>query len=669
MNCKKLKIIMVSILCLWVVPRIFARNKTVIDLMKVKKPYYTWASEIEMSYFIPSGFYGDYLNPAPFINFKLRFNPSLIDHFLIDLDLGYAFSNLKDNHQTKYSILPVGFSFNYFYPLDAEKFYISAFLGSGYYFMKIGDASYQNLYVKAGAGFHYQATPNLLLALKGSYHNFYDQQDSITGYAASLAFTYSFGTPLSEKDIKIKEFSADRVFAALYTSYYEKAIGRLKLQNTSSGPLKEVKASLYLKNYMDNQTYSLVEKKVVAKNQVVSIPIYAFLNENIKNLHEDTQTTAVLEIDYKKADGKQYKKRDLVKLILKGVNALTWDNLDKLGSFISYKNKQIIRFARAALNTKVNSKIDVNTTLVQMVKIVQAVKDAGIKYVSDPSSYRQYSSAKVDYIQYPVQTLMLKTGDCDDLTVLLTSLLESVGIQTAFVSVPGHIFMMARANDVSDTVRVVHHRGGKWIPIEATVIDKGFAYAWMQGYRNYTAYKNREIKTVQHVTSKYAPLLPKWDETFRIKLSASYVKETQDQLKILSKMLIDDPKKVDMKQPLKKINSQGIKLAKAGQIEKAEAVFKKCIQKNADYKSPYYNLIVLYWLNKQYNKAVKMFEDFNKKYKKDSKAHFLISKVYLDMGQVKKSNYHYQISVKPAEKMNEEQEKNIKANPDNNWVE
>jgi transglutaminase-like putative cysteine protease len=36
---------------------------------------------------------------------------------------------------------------------------------------------------------------------------------------------------------------------------------------------------------------------------------------------------------------------------------------------------------------------------------------------------------------------MYRAGDCDDLSILYCSLLEAIGIRTAFVTIPGHIFM------------------------------------------------------------------------------------------------------------------------------------------------------------------------------------------------------------------------------------
>ena len=74
----------------------------------------------------------------------------------------------------------------------------------------------------------------------------------------------------------------------------------------------------------------------------------------------------------------------------------------------------------------------------------QALGLSGLNYVVDPaSSYAELSRNKlaVDYLKYPAETLSYGSGDCDDLSACYCALLSSVGIPTAFITVPGHIFM------------------------------------------------------------------------------------------------------------------------------------------------------------------------------------------------------------------------------------
>ena len=74
---------------------------------------------------------------------------------------------------------------------------------------------------------------------------------------------------------------------------------------------------------------------------------------------------------------------------------------------------------------------------------------SGLVYVIDPSTpYLEYSKTggAVDFLQFPRHTLDYKAGDCDDLSILFNSLLESIGIKTAFITVPGHIFTAFNIN-------------------------------------------------------------------------------------------------------------------------------------------------------------------------------------------------------------------------------
>lgn len=70
----------------------------------------------------------------------------------------------------------------------------------------------------------------------------------------------------------------------------------------------------------------------------------------------------------------------------------------------------------------------------EITAIFYYVRD-NIKYVKDP----RYNELDFDYIQSPSQTLNRNAGDCDDLSILLASLLESVGHSTklCFVDTDG----------------------------------------------------------------------------------------------------------------------------------------------------------------------------------------------------------------------------------------
>ncbi len=112
-------------------------------------------------------------------------------------------------------------------------------------------------------------------------------------------------------------------------------------------------------------------------------------------------------------------------------------------------------------------------------------------YISDPR-------ATGEYVQFPKQTIELKGGDCDDLSVCYSSLLESVGIQTALVDyktngkvrhvnvlfntklIPGQAKLITN-NDTKYFVREsVDGNDEVWLPVEVTSLTN-FETAWNLG--------------------------------------------------------------------------------------------------------------------------------------------------------------------------------------------
>jgi len=124
----------------------------------------------------------------------------------------------------------------------------------------------------------------------------------------------------------------------------------------------------------------------------------------------------------------------------------------------------------------------------------------GLRYHSDPN----IPFYKDDRVQYAHETLNLKSGDCDDLVVLYASLLESVGINTAFVEVRdsqkelAHLYLMfntsvspIQGHLISSNEKRYLMRDNSigqktiWLPIETTLINHGFEQAWKAGALEY----------------------------------------------------------------------------------------------------------------------------------------------------------------------------------------
>ena len=67
----------------------------------------------------------------------------------------------------------------------------------------------------------------------------------------------------------------------------------------------------------------------------------------------------------------------------------------------------------------------------------------------------------VETIQTPEQTLRLRTGDCDDMSILVASLLETIGHPTRFKAIG---FQPGSFNHVFPETKIAH----KWVSVETT---------------------------------------------------------------------------------------------------------------------------------------------------------------------------------------------------------
>ncbi len=72
----------------------------------------------------------------------------------------------------------------------------------------------------------------------------------------------------------------------------------------------------------------------------------------------------------------------------------------------------------------------------------ECMVNAIYRYIVENYRYRS-DPRPDDFIQSPFTTMRMGGGDCEDLSILLVSLLENIGIRTYLVLIPGHMFALA----------------------------------------------------------------------------------------------------------------------------------------------------------------------------------------------------------------------------------
>ncbi len=73
----------------------------------------------------------------------------------------------------------------------------------------------------------------------------------------------------------------------------------------------------------------------------------------------------------------------------------------------------------------------------------EEVANAILNFVQDKGEFEaslHYISEEDDIPKYPIETIVEGGGDCEDLSILFVSLLESIGFDTILIVIPGHCY-------------------------------------------------------------------------------------------------------------------------------------------------------------------------------------------------------------------------------------
>ena len=314
--------------------------------------------------------------------------------------------------------------------------------------------------------------------------------------------------------VVIEDLRLGRMFAAAHKQYATERLGQVKVSNQSADDYKGLRVSFFIKEYMDYPvTQTIAELK--AKNSV-EVPLHATFNNKVLRIDEDTRVLAVVTLAMANArDGTQEITQALT---LYGKNAIIWSNGNMVGSFVTPRDDTLRNFVREAANRYgPPSQGALNRPLTQAATLFNVLSAHGLRYAPDPNTpYSRVNADQVDYVQFPRETLRLKSGDCDDLSVLLAAAYENLGIETALIDVPGHLFLMFRTGvketergliSLQDDLLVV--RGGEiWIPVESTLIATSFSEAWAEGARRYReaqAAKQLKILSMHEAWERFPP--------------------------------------------------------------------------------------------------------------------------------------------------------------------
>lgn len=277
--------------------------------------------------------------------------------------------------------------------------------------------------------------------------------------------------------IELASVSFEPIFPALYKDYMSRAIGTAIVTNSGDAALERINFAVFIRSAMDFPTDKIIEK--LEPGESIVVPIHVDLSNEILEATEDDTKQAEIRLTYFR-EGEPVVLKNTFPVRVYARNAVTWDDPTKIASFVTVRDPVVLDWARNIAAFPDNARFALLQPLRRAILLRAALKEFGLRYLEDPiNPYSVVSEREtVDHVQLPEETLRRKSGDCDDLVVLLASLLENLGVRTALVDLPGHILMMIdsempfeiMASGAAD-IPWTQHDGTAWLPVEATLID------------------------------------------------------------------------------------------------------------------------------------------------------------------------------------------------------
>jgi tetratricopeptide (TPR) repeat protein len=509
---------------------------------------------------------------------------------------------------------------------------LNAYVAGGAYYgflnnpLEMGSGVYP--YLSAGAGLSFKLLPSLSLGVCGYYRNGFGLYE---GAGAGVSVTYQIGGR-QQPMVRFIETKFADVYSIFYKYYDDHPLGTTLIENRDQSPLYDVKATLWIKEYMDAPKQCSVES-IVKPGEAQRIDLFALFKEKVLEITESTKVSVQIDVEYMYKEEK-YTLSSVETVRVLDRNAMSWDDNRKASAFVTAKDPAVLSFSKnvgAAIEGIGPVTMDKN--LLAAMSLHETLSQYGMNYSPDPTrSYVEMSKQKqaIDYLQFPRQTLEYRAGDCDDLSILYCALLESVGIQTGFITVPGHIYMAFALDMTPEEAKSTFLRpedlifsfGKAWVPFEVTETRSGFLTAWQKGaqeWRENMPKGQAAFYQLSEAWKEYESVgLPGSSPAIKLPddkaIAARYQKElalfVDREVSARAAQIQDEIRK--SKSNPKAVNKLGILYAKYGLYDKAKTEFQKLVGDD-EYPPALINLGNIYLILGDAPRAVSFFtRAFNK---------------------------------------------------------
>jgi tetratricopeptide (TPR) repeat protein len=533
---------------------------------------------------------------------------------------------------------------------------ILGFAAAGYYFGAYNDLSATALdpYAAGGLGLKFSLGPSFSLDLGAQYKSFFGLYQ---GLSAGLGIGIALGD--IGGSVGISRVDLRPAFPMFYKYYDDHPIGSLELKSDLKVPATNIRARVFIKEFMDAPKVMEVPD-ALAPGASESLDLYALFVDKMLNITEGTKVAAEISVTYT-VNGKVYEDKKIETLSVMGRNAITWDDNRKAAVYVSAKDPGVLNFARSVTSfVQGQENRSICGNLQAAIALHEALDIYGLNYsTTQRTPYSEISKQKdvVDFVQFPTETFQYHAGDCSDIAILYCALFQAAGIDAAFITIPGHIFVAFDSGLTPEKApqelippgRYIAYEGKAWIPVEVTAIHGGFLNAWDIGAKEWNE------NTFQGLAGFY-PIQEAWAVYPSVGLPVESAKvAVPDSSKVLAAYQNEIQKHIDsaigpqvalLKNQIKlngnlaAMNNLGVLFAKYGQLEKAKQEFTEVVA-SRPVLSSLLNLGHLYYTMKDWKNASLFYRRANRLNPDIPKVLLALARVNLELQQYDEAKDDY----------------------------
>ena len=428
------------------------------------------------------------------------------------------------------------------------------------------------------------------------------------------------------RSLQFSQVDLSRVFAAMQSYYLEHPVGSLTIANADRHRITDLHIAFHQPAFMDSPTTcaSIDELEPGASK---TVDLFAVFNQEVFRTEGTIPLTGEVIASYR-TQGRPVEQRFPISFDLYDKTALVWDDDRKAAALVTPADSALRNYG--AFIRRVGVKTErpgVPEPLQTAIRTYHALVELGVVYQSDPVlpfARAQGNVEFVDSVCLPRDALLRGAGDCDDLTVLYAALLEAVGIEAGFITIPGHIYPAVNTKVPASRARTVHPDPAMtlivndevWVPVEITLLGRGsFLDAWRTGAAQYAEYDeapdHRQFIVVREAQQVYRPVgLRESDLGLQYgQADAILTRFERDMADISSAALAHAGRIASERGRAADYNRLGIEAARYGQLGEAEASFRRALAIDPLSIEAIVNLGSLQHLNGDHRSAIRTLND------------------------------------------------------------